>query len=177
MPVRAHVWWGSEGTCGLGCAEQGDCLHYIHRCAQTPRMQGPGNMPDCLKYIGNAPAGGCRRRTVGNASLRPLGGRRTQSPAEGKSLQMEPRKEVIDEHWSRQHQIVNWRGTQGCTHCRRMSCKGKRQAILKQWRNLGMERQGSANVGVRDVMCCRIESRTQDVYGFSCTPQGKGGFR
>lgn len=45
-----------------------------------------------------------------------------------------PRVERTDTLWSGQHRIGNWEATQGCDRCGRTSCKGKRQARLKQWR-------------------------------------------
>lgn len=52
-----------------------------------------------------------------------------------------PRKERTDEPSARQHQVAKWRGAQGCVRCGRTSCKGKRQAIFKQWRNPCVELQ------------------------------------
>lgn len=56
-PTRAHLRWGYEGACGVCGAEQGHWLDYVHKCTQTPKMQGQGKMPDCLKYTGNITAG------------------------------------------------------------------------------------------------------------------------
>lgn len=45
-----------------------------------------------------------------------------------------PRVERIDALWAGQHCIAHWEQTLGCNRCGRTSCKGKRQARLKQWR-------------------------------------------
>lgn len=65
-PAPEHLRRGDEGACGFCGAEQGDWLHHTNRCAQTPRMQDPGNMPDCLRYTVNILAGWM----PGNAGLR-----------------------------------------------------------------------------------------------------------
>lgn len=57
-PARAHLRWGFAGGCTLcGGAEQGDWLHYINDCPHALRSADAPWMPDCLRYMGNAPAG------------------------------------------------------------------------------------------------------------------------